>query len=188
MRLLPLLALLALTMISFVGFTQDTASSGYSTFGRSAAFSLVTNINNKSNDSINQSNDYVAATDGNLLLALVSSNGFGTKNSTGYNGVSYLLEMRQPLDSALFLTFTRGTEAGLKAKIASLKLYGMIDTRFGSYNVTPPAVLPVILRLEYSGIDITGRSRIGPGAREILVENLGRNANNVTKVGITVIR
>lgn len=179
---------LLILLLAAAALAQDTASPGYGIFGRSATFSVVTNINNKSNDVINQSNDYVAATDGNLLLALVSSNGFGTKNSTGYNGVSYLLEMRQPLDSVLFLTFTRGTEAGLKAKIASLKLYGMIDTRFGSYNVTPPAVLPVILRLEYSGIDITGRSRIGPGAREILVENLGRNANNVTKVGITVIR
>ncbi|MBI2578164.1 MAG: hypothetical protein HYW26_00480 [Candidatus Aenigmarchaeota archaeon] len=188
MRLLPLLALLALTMISFVGFTQDAASSGYSTLGRSAAFSLVTNINNKSNDVINQSNDYIDAADGGLLLAMVSSNGFGTKNNTNYDGLSYLLEMRQPLDSRLFITFTGGSEEQLKRKIDSIKIYGVVDTRFGSHNFTAPKIMPIIMRLEYTDLDIVERSVIGPGAREIVVENLGRNQNNVTKVRISVIR
>ncbi|MBI4018099.1 MAG: hypothetical protein HY368_00650 [Candidatus Aenigmarchaeota archaeon] len=180
--------LLAVALISATALSQDTVSSGYYIFGRSAAFSIVSNINNKSNDAIQQGNDYISAADGHLILALVSSSGFGTKNSTNYNGLSYLLEMRQPLDSRLFITFTRATEEGIRKKIDSIRLYGIVDTRFGSYNVTRPDTIPVVMRLEYTDIDIVGRSLIGPGAREIVVENLGKNSNNVTKVQVAVIK
>jgi len=167
----------------------ENVSSGFNIFGRSARFSFVSSILNKSNDTFGNTNDYAAAFDSaGLFAALVSNNAFGTRTDSNQTGIEWVLEARQPLGAKLFITFTKGNEQQMQRKIDTIKNFGLLDTRFGSYDIKIPEIVPLILRLEYDNIDIVGRAVIGPGPREIVIENVGRNANNVTKVKITVVR
>ena len=174
--------ILFIAVLLILQIASAVTSPGFPTFGRSVTMNLAFHIgDNKNDDTITYTDNYISSHDAGVVLALVSNAAFGTRFSE--LSEDYLLEMRQPLDNRFYLTFTKGNNQ----TIANKTKYVIVPRTFGNLAM-PPGQFPLYLRLEYSDIDIINRVRWERGYREIIISNEGKNEKGQHIVSIELIK
>lgn len=156
--------------------------------GRTAQMNLAFSIGAK-DDNITVANDYVAAQDSSVVLAMVSSGlTASTGNVTAYSPTEYLLQMSQALENNRFLiTFTNATNQTIENKLKFLGDRKILPKTFGSFSPPVPSSVFLFLRLEYSYLDLTTRQRWGASPVQLIIKNNG-NGNRGTLISIGMAR
>lgn len=179
--------LLVAMLMAGMAFSAYVQSPSYNTLGRSVSISMSFNITGRTSDNLTGSNDFVAASSPNAVLALVST-GFGTRYDVDYSSDEYAIESRAPAGSArFFLVFAPGNSTVVSGKIESLKIKPLPGRTFGSRSITEPESREIFLRLEYRDVNILNRLRLGPGSRKIEIRNEG-SSNGITNVSIEALK
>lgn len=179
-KIILLLAVLALLSFHAAALT-----------GRSARLSIAFSFGSSAaDDGIVSQGNYISAEENNTVLAIVSSGKTPETANESYSSSAYLLYMNQSLEGNRFLiAFTNGTNTTISSKLAALGNRRIPGRTFTAALPPPsPSSFPTFAKLVYEDVDITTRTRWAAGAREIVIENEGKNAQGMPKISIKVIK
>ena len=179
--------LLILVIIIFTSPSiAEVTSSGFNTTVNTVGLRLGFNIDNKTNDAITTSNQYITSEGSGITVAITSSGGLGTKSDIDFSTNDYSIELRDKIDNRFIISFVNGSSNDVTDKLDSFPNRQIPTFAFGTLAYNIPPLFPLFFRLDYDSINIISRLRIPTGVSKILISNLGKDSRDLNQISMVI--